>query len=953
MKTKLLHRSILFAANHGTRHWLLLLCCMLQFPLMAQRTEEVHTPNYYIGRIKNLVEHNAWQEAKREINAGLELYPCDPDLRYYNGRYYYVLGNINEARYNLVRATQEDDQHFSSRRLLVDVEDTLHHYSSAICYINELLEFQPYDRDLWRRKIGLYRKMNNHVEADAALERLAHIYPNDSIVRRELMQRRRENWNQTLRKSSQAEKAENLEQWLDLDPHIKDYYVELVGAYEGMGEYERALGAVNRGLVQFPHDAELVKKGIGIMTSMGLYTQAHAFAKQHGVSSHVYQGLLHEMADEARLRDPYEVNGRLYALTHNRDALTYLINTSLTRGYEDDARYYLAEAMKNEGRTPRLLMSLYTLERRAGNEKAMITLLQELAELQPGDDEITTTYAELMMNLAAREMQTEQWDDAHIHLDRALYFLKPQDEAWGAAVARQITVMGHQGRFSEALEFYHEYTSLTDSVELRTRFASAYEDLAANHLRGLVEEEHYSQALREAQALLSIVPNSEPALRCCINMSQTLKRSQLFQAYAKQGYETYPDNPYFINKYAIALQQQGREIEALQLLNPRRSNDEWVNPQLVAAFSGITHEWATILMQRHMNDLALEVLDSALVHDPQNRELLYDKGVAYEQLKDWVNAYRYQSRYYEPSNAEQQAYYEHMHWLGFRSFRNRIDASYTHALYDTRSGELASIGHLYSIASVAYSRLWRHDTFTGQISYKGIDGSHYIETDEKGNIIEEREPGGVGLEFMGQWEHTFDSRWSGMTNLAFSTRYFNKFGFNVSASYAANHGWTPTLRLGYRRTPETYLFLGSDAPSTVERNRFNLFLLTPSVEKAWERIKVTGSLDLILMNSSLYYNVGLKGKLFVNDDNITSVALVTGFGSFPELSFFDQTALRGLSHTNAMVGFDAQYLLTRHLYIGLAGSWNTSYNPYRLSDGTLTDSYRNIFSLTVQLHVAF
>jgi hypothetical protein len=116
---------------------------------------------------------------------------------------------------------------------------------------------------------------------------------------------------------------------------------------------------------------------------------------------------------------------------------------------------------------------------------------------------------------------------------------------------------------------------------------------------------------------------------------------------------------------------------------------------------------------------------------------------------------------------------------------------------------------------------------------------------------------------------------------------------------------------------------------------------------------VSGNTDFALMSSSFYYNVGVKGKLFVNNDNISSVSLVTGFGSFPELTFFEQTALRNVSHTNAMVGFDVQYLCTRHLCLGLAGSWNTCYNPYIQSDGTLGDSYRNIYSITLQFHLAF
>jgi len=189
--------------------------------------------------------------------------------------------------------------------------------------------------------------------------------------------------------------------------------------------------------------------------------------------------------------------------------------------------------------------------------------------------------------------------------------------------------------------------------------------------------------------------------------------------------------------------------------------------------------------------------------------------------------------------------------------------------------------------------------------------------------------------------------------VALSTRYFNKVGANVSASYAASHGWTPTLRLGYRRTPPTYLYLDGSYSVQSTNEEHDLFIVSPSVEKAWERIRLTTNADLTFLSGSLYYNVGLKGKLFFNGDNVSSVSLITGFGSFPELTFFEQTALRNISHTNAMVGLDLQYLCSRHLCLGLAGSWNTCYNPHRLDDGSLVSAYRNIFSLTAQVHVAF
>ena len=900
-----------------------------------------HLPRYYIYRIEGYVSSNSWNSAKREIDSGLEDYPDDPDLRYYNGRYYYVIGDMKEARYNLVRAIQANDQHYRAKRILVDIEDNLEHYSSAICYINELLEFQPYDRDLWRRKIGLYRKLGNDVEADAALERLAHIYPNDSLVLSDVRRRNYENWDNIIKKSSLSEAADNLERWIDKDPNQREYYIELASIYEKMGEFEKAIGAANRGLNRFPNDPELINKVAGIMSELGLYTQALSFVKSKRTGNYAYNSLLYDVANDARMHDPYEANGRLYASTNNRDALNYLINTALTRGYYEDARYYINEAIKRDGRTPALLMKLYTVEQQSGNEKASLRILNELFEMNPEDEELAEAYANIMLQLADHDFATQQWDDAYNHLDRLLELLPDTADVWPAVVSRQIMVLGHLNRLADARRLF--IRSARISPANRQRFASAYEEIIAVRLRYLIEEEEYVKAYNEAKALLEDIPDSEVALRCLINMSQTLKYDDQFHMYAELGYEYYPETPYFIVKQAISLQEQGKSTEALALLDPNRNSDEFANPQLTTAYSGVSQEWATQLMQNKMPDIAMQVIDSALVYDAQNRDLLYTKGQVYESLKMYEKAYKYQMRYYEPSNAEQEDFIQHMRFLAFRGFKNRIDASYTHAFFDTHSESLASIGHLYSVASLSYSRMEESNTYTGQISYKGIDGYH------EGS---ENESGGIGLEFMAQWEHDFDN-WTGMANFAVSTRFFNKISANVSASFAAGNNWTPSLRFGYRLTPPTYIYLGGDYYGLTAKNELNIYILTPAVTKSWERISLTGSTDLTYMARSLYYNVGLKGKFLFNNDNVSSLTLLTGFGSFPELTFFEQTALRNLSHTNAMVGFDLQYLCTRQLCLGLTGTWNTCYNPYRMKDGSWADSYRNIYALTFQAHIVF
>ena len=910
----------------------------------AQKRDERHTSRYYASRAEDYESANAWEAAKREIDQGLEYYPDDPDLRYLNGRYYYYAQrDLPKARYNLIKAIQESDHHWGARRVLIDVEDDSKHYSSAICYINELLEQQPYDRDLWRRKIALFNKMGNRVEADAALERLSRIYPNDTIIRNDLAMRTRQNWNKRLSSSTLAERANNLETWINNDPNNLDYYIELSDIYIKMGDFDKSLNTAKRGLGVFPGNSKLVQRSANLMSEQGLYTRALMFLRENRVSGTVYENMMREAANDARLRDPYDITGRLYATTGDRDALTYMLNTSLTRGYYDDALVYLQEAYKLEGRTNELMLKEYELHKRMGNENQARRLLQELYFKNPLDGGLREEYIAMQMELANIDADNEDWEGAYDRLRIVSGILDVDSDEWAAVISRRIAILGKLGELEEARRLYGEAS--VDNPAMRKRFASAYEDIISKRIKGLIEEERYGTALEEAQGLLSVIYDSEVALRACINMSQTLKLNDLFHQYAQLGYDYYPEEPYFIVKQALALQQQDRFAEALALLNPQKPGDLYPSPMLINPYSGVTQDWAILLMHNKMPDIAIERLDDALVYDPDNTELLYLKGLAYEQMKDFGKAYNYQSKYYNPSNAELGDWNEHMRYLRFRGYSNRIDASYTSAYYDTRTDELASVGHMYSLAHLAYSHIWKKTALTLQLGYKGSDGYRQLGINEEG---------GVGIETTIQLDQTLGRHWAMMLNATYGTKLFNKYGGNLGFTYSASRGWSFGLAGGYRYTLPMYLYDQDDSGWREEYKRYHMFDIKPSIEKAWERIILNGTVDLISLDLiNFYYNVGLKGKFFINQDNISSVSVITGFGSFPELTFFDQTTMNGITHINAMVGMEFLYLLTKNLFVGVSGAWNTYYNPSFTQDGYAVASYRNVYTINASIHVAF
>lgn len=142
-------------------------------------------PEDYAKIVQEHFANEEWEEGKTLLEEGLGRYPKVSDLQWLMGKYWHHKKDYDQARYHLIKAIEDNYNNVNAKQLLVDVEENTQNYSSAICYVNELLEVNPYWRGLWRRKIDLYRKQGNDVEADRLLKRINQIYPNDTILRKD------------------------------------------------------------------------------------------------------------------------------------------------------------------------------------------------------------------------------------------------------------------------------------------------------------------------------------------------------------------------------------------------------------------------------------------------------------------------------------------------------------------------------------------------------------------------------------------------------------------------------------------------------------------------------------------------------------------------------------------------------------------------------------------------
>jgi len=386
-------------------------------PLMAKKP---YTPSKYYEIVEGYFNSGDWGEGKSVLDEALDEYPNDRDLLYLAGYYWWHSRDVEKARYYLRRSTLIDhnfrgDAHF----LLIDLEESVGDYSAAICYVNEILEVQPYDKTLWLRKIELYRKQGNIEEANNRLRRLNKIFPNDTLVTGEYYAV----LDQTIRRARESgdTKAakEAVQEMLTITPNDVDYQLLYINYIIQEGRYDEALTAINNALEKNPGDARLMRKKLDILFATGkpmlAVETAREAARTHpsGAMNKLYNNTMEEAARIQRESDPYEMYAKIYGKNPgNREALDYLLKTAATKGYYDDALYYLDKAEAAYGKKPKYAVQRYSYLRRLNRDAEADKYLNEMSELYPSDYDIQLEAARLRLQKSAALMADEQYKEA-------------------------------------------------------------------------------------------------------------------------------------------------------------------------------------------------------------------------------------------------------------------------------------------------------------------------------------------------------------------------------------------------------------------------------------------------------------------------------------------------------------------------------------------------------------
>lgn len=356
------------------------------------------------------------------------------DTDFINGKACFQQEDYERARFYLLKSMENYPDNQETLHMLLTLEERTGHISTAIVHVNELLAYNPYSVSLWRKKISLYRLQGNDEEADRLLERISLIYPEDSVLRVQREGRLEEIYLAQGKKGDLRGQIETRLRMMDAADAVgAQDYLELANLYIKNGDMDGATDVINKALVKQPFNVSLIRRKAGLLMDQGKTAEAYVFvkSKNNRLHSEVLQTLLADIEDqiliESQLSDPYIVNGKLWESRKSHDALDFLISTSISRGYLDDAQYYLAEARKLDGDTPELLYKSYLVEKRLNNTGRAMTLLQKLHKLDPENQEVTDILAADALANAKEKISDLDYVGAKILLDSVIR-MNPDEE---------------------------------------------------------------------------------------------------------------------------------------------------------------------------------------------------------------------------------------------------------------------------------------------------------------------------------------------------------------------------------------------------------------------------------------------------------------------------------------------------------------------------------------------
>ena len=897
----------------------------------------------YVVLVSKKFNKGNWKEGKELLDKGIKESPTNSDLIMLLGKYYHQAKVYDKARYELVKAIEITPTNIDAKEILINVEMETKRYSSAICYVNELLEVSPYAKRLWKKKIELYTLQGNQREADRLRKRLFYIFPADVELKQDYVYALEVEANQSKEVGDFDKSIELSKQLLREFPTDVEYYLEIINNYLKVGDTYNALSFTDRGLHLFPTNKKLIEKKIGILEELMRYDELLAFLK-HNRLKEKYDYYLLEIARNKKMQDPFALYSNVLKNSpSNEEAFNYVFNYLIGNQQYEEALTVLSSYKRVKGESKTLTLKELQVYTRLGNSAKIRSLTKSLYHQDNSDVDIVSAYEKVVLEEAKGYMLEERYDDAinqwllignsndeeikHLaevglyqayskkgDYNSALHILNTWDpvETKDYSVLQKKSELYFKKRnYLAALSAYEEIF-VNALPEQRVFYLKGYEELCTAIVKSKNEDFLYQESLHIVKRWLVQDPTNKTALKYAFNLSiQVKETTEEALGYLQIGVQTYPEEVFFKAKLA---EFEGKKVEdyapiyAALILELEKTP---YHELLLDTYAEISEKYGMQLIKENKVELVIEKMNEALTYLPTSRALKYIKGLALEKQKKYAEAYEYQS-FYEPSLIELKDFKEHLRFLKTKVAKNEINMQYLSSKLEADSKTSRSI------ASFDYTHHGINNSYTAGINYTGREQ-------------------GRGIQGYVDWTKSWKKRVNSVVSVAFADAFFPKLAVNgsIAKEFDILNGLAFEIGGGYRKFQD-------DPTDTI--NKDNLFNLLLGVTKETELFRLNARWNNFFMGGEWMYNLAVNARYYLSSPKNYITALA-GVGSSPDVELIDYQLYNRFSVLNTNVGGGFGYMLYTNVNLSMIGVW---YN-YKAENR----QYRNFYNLYFTVNVAF
>ena len=924
---------------------------------------------------------NLYKDAKREIdlkhyqkainlcNKAKDISPHNLDIHLLLGRAFSLAGKIDSARYELNFVIEKNPKYRDAYIYLINLEAIACNYLQALEYADQGLKYFPNDRDILLKKLDIYRKEGDWMEANKMADYLYEHFSTDAYIRSVFLDFKLDLARQYSHRGYIEIAKRAYESVLEQDPMNKEALQAIYALDVRSGNYESSLEYVNRALTATPNSYEFLMKKVAILDAMSRYLEAIEVVEK---LSKLYKGNpeVHKLNIYIRMEagrfflnsDPYtQFQAVLEKDPGNTEALNYCINIAFSRGLLSVALRWVNYGLKNSPNDRELLkkkLGILEQEKNYGQAAIIAERLYKENRSQLVKDE----FIELKLQSAKQFMNDQAYDSAAKALKVVLYY----DHNNVTALNYLINSYLAEKRYDDALQVIDQALEHNpDDEQMLFKKAGIletsqrYEDAAAisgrllqkhhdnrQYLVSLVEQslaagrqsmqyDDYYNTLKILKEVLDAQPDNVDALNYMINIQMALKQYPAALQFVDQALRYYPESTDFLFKKSV-VNAEAKNYQAAYAISGQLYANFPYNVRFKTAYVDQLIGSGKQYMENSNTDSALIEFRKALAEAPSDTIPLYYTINLLNQMGQYDSALTLidHGRFFYPSNPyfltkralileSQKKWYDA--WLSEDTLlkMNPFDlkvSDYDQYLYShTLRNEIGlfylhslltdSLGkrNLTSIATAQYTRRWDGGSLTGRINYAGRFN-------------------GTGYEFEAEANINHKKNWYSWAMAGYSPdpTEFPDLRLGYSLFHSFHHGYTGELGLRYMYISlfNNATYLSPVIGISKELSDFYLSLRGSPIF-----VNYTG-----IANKN-YFAVSFSSKYYLRENHTEFFSFIAGYGNAPDdiIHDFSAFSLNAYNTVTVGAGYQRQIFYRTTIMVNVAWSNLQSYTNYFLN----------------------